>query len=112
MKKLLLASVAALFLATGTAHAQAEDTNPEKCSCAGNRCNFACISEAPPEVVAALRKGFPDLVEELPAQIFDDRQLPRHRAPYTVAFDTKNWHRTCDLWLKPIKLGKCWIRHA
>src|SRR5262245_30007483 len=56
MRSLFLSSIAVLFLATGTAHA--EETSPEKCLCEGRRRNFACISEPTPELVAALRKRF------------------------------------------------------
>src|SRR5262249_48421777 len=82
MKKLLLAGVAAPFLATGAAHAE---MSSEKCSCEGRRCNLACISEPTPEVVVALRKQFPNL-EEKDIQVFDDRQLAGWPSPYHVAF--------------------------
>src|SRR5262249_11472243 len=101
MKKLLLTGVAVLLLATGVAPAQAS----EKCSCVGNICNTACISPAGSDVVAALRKRFPDL-EDFDIAVFDERQLPPRRggAPLTVAFATKNWNMACDLWLNPIRL--------
>ena len=85
----------------------------EKCSCVGNVCNNACMSEAGPDVVAALRKRFPDL-EDFEITVFDERQLPPRRggSPYTVAFSTKNWHMACDLWLNPIRLRNCRKRHA
>jgi hypothetical protein len=70
MKKLLLAA-AALLMATGAAHAE---ISPEKCLCEGRRCNLACISEPTRELVAALRKQFPNL-DEKDIQVFDDRQL-------------------------------------
>jgi hypothetical protein len=107
----LLTGAAALsVLCASAAHAQ----TPEKCSYVGNTCNWACISEAGPDVIAALRKRFPDLDEEGGVQVFDDRQIPqrRSRSPYTVAFFTKDWHMACNLWLNPIRLRKCRIIHA
>src|SRR5262249_4862643 len=96
-------------LEMSAAHAQ----TTEKCSCVGNICNNACMSPAGPDVVAALRKRFPDL-DENDITVFDDRQLPsrRGRSPYTVAFSTKNWNMACDLWLNPIRLCHFRTRHA
>jgi len=112
IKKFLLTSVAALFLATGAA--QAEEISPEKCLCEGRRCNLACISEPTPELVAALRKRFPDL-DEKDIQVFDDRQLAGWPSPYHVAFflNDKYWtHMSCRLWLNPIRLSNCRMIHA
>ena len=112
MKKLLLAGVAALLLATGVV--QAEEISPEKCLCEGRRCNLACISEPTPELVASLRKRFPDL-DEKDIQVFDDRQLAGWPSPYHVAFflNDKYWtHMSCRLWLNPIRLSNCRMIHA
>jgi hypothetical protein len=109
MTRFFIAGIAALFLATGTARAQ----SPEKCSCVGNACNNACMSEAEPDVVAALRKRFLDC-EDSEITVFDERQLPPRsgRSPYTVAFSTKNSNMACDLWRNPIRLRNCRERHA
>ena len=48
-----------------TAHT--EETSPEKCLCEGRRCNFACISEPTPELVAALLTG---------ARVVSDEDMP------------------------------------
>jgi len=111
MKAALLPGIAALFLATGAAHAE---MSSEKCSCEGRRCNLACISEPTPEVVVALRKQFPNL-EEKDIQVFDDRQLAGWPSPYHVAFflnDKYGSHMSCHLWLNPIRLKNCRVIHA
>jgi hypothetical protein len=83
LRSLLLAAVAALsVLSASAAHAE---TNSEECSCVGNTCNMACMSPASPEVVAALRKRFPDLYETTATggnaiSVFDSRQLPPRRS--------------------------------
>jgi hypothetical protein len=112
VQKLLLVGVAALFLATGTAHT--EETSPEKCLCEGRRCNFACISEPTPELVAALRKRFPNLRDEKDnIQVFDDRQVAGGPSPYQVTFFLNDWtHMACRLWLNPIRLKNCRMIHA
>jgi hypothetical protein len=110
MKKFFLAGVAALFLATGTVHA--EETSPEKCLCEGRRCNFACISEPTPELVAALRKRFPNLDEKDNIQVFDDRQVAGGPSPYQVTFFLNDGtHMSCRLWLNSIRLSACRIIH-
>jgi len=109
MKKLLLTGVAALLLATATAHA--EKTSPEKCLCEGRKCNFACISEPAPELVAALRKRFPNLDEKDNIQVFDDRLVggPGHQVTF---FLNDGAHMSCRLRLNPIRLNACRVIHA
>ena len=86
MKKLLLAGVAALFLATGTVCAE---TVPMP------------RSRPEADILAALRKRFP--TAEL-AWWTDT----------AVNFFDGQWHRTCSLRLKPrpIKIYHCGIVHA
>jgi hypothetical protein len=113
MTRIFIAGIAALLLATGTAHA--EETSPEKCLCEGRRCNFACISEPTPELVAALRKRFPNLDEKDNIQVFDDRQVVGGPSPYQVTFflnDKYGTHMSCRLWFNPIRLSACRIIHA
>jgi hypothetical protein len=111
VKKLLLTGIAVPLLLPGAAQAE---ISPEKCSCEGRECSFACISEPTPEVVAALRKRFPDL-DEKDIQVFDDRQVVDMPSPYHVAFflkDKYGTHMACRLWLNPIRLRSCRIIHA
>jgi hypothetical protein len=104
-------AVGAMAMASSVATA-GDDANPEKCSCVGNRCNNACMSPAGPDVIAALRKRFPDL-QDGEITVFDDRQLPRRGgSPYQVTFYTTKWHMACGLRLNPIRLSGCRIIHA
>ena len=88
MKKHFLAGVAALLLATGTVHAE---TVPMP--------RFKPTIEA--DILAALRKRFPtaelDWWTDTAVNFFDGQ-----------------WHRTCNLRLKPkpIKIYHCGIVHA
>jgi hypothetical protein len=82
----------------------------EKCSCsrteAGTiQCNLACIVQADSDVVAAVRKLYPDLQGD-EVQIFTDSY------PHRIAFFTSQWHMSCRLTLKPIKISRCRIIHA
>jgi len=85
MRKVLLAGVAALFLATGAAHA-------------GN------MQQAESDVIAAVQKRYPD------ASDFSWSDLGKGR--YEVDFYTNKGHRACYLSLKPIKLRNCRGVHA
>jgi hypothetical protein len=111
MKPLIVLALAAALLAS-SAYA-GDETHPEKCPCVDTLCNNACMSPAGPDVIAALRKRFPDL-QDGEIIVFDLRQLPaRHRAsPYDVSFYTTKWHMSCKLKLNPIRLGSCGIVHG
>jgi hypothetical protein len=88
MKRLFLASVAALFLVTGTAHAETVPMPRSKPTI-----------EA--DILAALRKRFPTA------------ELAWWTDTAVNVFDGQ-WHRTCNLRLKPkpIKIYHCGIVHA
>jgi hypothetical protein len=89
MKKLLLTSIAALFLAIGAAHAE---TVP--------MARFKSTNEA--DILAALRKRFPTA------------ETPDWWNGQKVNFFDGQWHRTCNLRLKPkpIRIYRCGIVHA
>lgn len=69
--------------------------------------SHACMNPANSEVVAALRKQFPDLQHEEDIVVFDNGQQR-----YDVAFYTTKWHWECRLTLKPVKLTKCHTIHG
>jgi hypothetical protein len=89
MKKLFLTSIAMLFLATGTAHAETVPMPQSKPAI-----------EA--DILAALRKRFPTA------------ETPDWWNSQKVNFFDGQWHRTCNLRLKPkpIKIYHCGIVHA
>jgi hypothetical protein len=69
------------------------------------QCNLACIVQADPDVVAAVRKLYPDLQGD-EVQMFIDSY------PHRIAFFTSQGHMSCRLTLKPIKISRCRIVHA
>src|SRR5262245_16443512 len=113
MKRLLLTSIAALFLATGAARAETQSEKSERCATASKTgAEYArCVSETitPAEVtraieadiLAALRKRFPTA------------ETPDWWNGQKVNFFDGQWHRTCNLRLKPkpIKIYRCGIVH-
>jgi hypothetical protein len=114
MIKLLLAGVAALFLATGTARAETQSEKSERCAAASKTgAEYArCVSGTPTpteaaraieaDILAALRKRFPTA------------ETPDWWNSQKVNFFDGQWHRTCNLRLKPkpIKIYHCGIVHA
>jgi hypothetical protein len=100
-------TLVSVLLAT-TANAD-DPLESKQCTCTrfeGNiRCNFACMSTPGPEIIAALRKRFPNF--ESAESVFDELN-----GGYQVTFYTKDGsHMSCKLTL-PAKLGKCRIIHA
>jgi hypothetical protein len=85
VKKLLLTSIAALFLTTGTAHT-------------------GDMQQAELDIIAAVRKRYPD------ASDFNWSDLGK--GYYEVDFYAKKGHTACYVSLKPIKLHNCRIVHA
>jgi hypothetical protein len=109
MRKYFLAAAIALAL-LGQAEAQdlpLDKSDTGTCSCVRNVCNNACSRLPNPEVVAALRKQFPDLQNEEEIIVFDNGQQR-----YDVAFYTARSHRQCRLTLKPVKLTNCRVVHG
>jgi hypothetical protein len=86
------------LLAALAAPAHAEEKAPEKCSCSRTepgtiQCNMACMQPASPEIIAALRKLYPDL-EERDVMVFDDTHAFNDgRRHYSVAFTTSEWKK-------------------
>jgi hypothetical protein len=87
VRMILLTGIAALFLATGTARAEIVPTPRPK--------------QPEADILAALRKHFP--TAEL-----------SWWSNHNVNFFDGQWHRTCNLRLKPkpIKIYHCGIVHA
>jgi hypothetical protein len=120
MSRAALLCCTALALVLGTsAHVQElpfskDDT--ESCNCVptewGTRlCNFACMRQPNPEVVAALRKRYSDLQDDDKIVVLDDGKY-NGKQRYTVKFDTSKWHMACRLTLNPVRLSKCRPVHA
>jgi hypothetical protein len=111
MTKKKLFCVAALVALTTQAAVGQElpsdksDTGP--CSCVRNICNNACMRTPNPEVLAALRKRFPNLQSEDDVLVFDDG-----RQRYEVAFYTPKSHMACRFTLKPVRFTKCRVVHG
>jgi hypothetical protein len=106
-RKMLLALGLGMSVVLSVAAQQAE---PEKCSCVRvgkeTQCNNACMQLAKPDVIAALRKRYPDLQND-DINVFDDGS---HQ--YEVVFYTTKWHMSCRLMLNPIRFRNCHPIHA
>lgn len=83
----------------------------ERCSCVrvGKNetiCNNACMQPATPDVIAALRKRYPDLqVNDI--NVFDDG-----KHIYEVAFYLPSAHMSCRLKFNPIRFSNCRVVHG
>jgi hypothetical protein len=64
-----------------------------------------------PEVLAALRKRFPQMTDDKDVVVFDDDHQCYNRPCYTVAFSTPQSNMACTLTLNPAKLKDCRTRH-
>lgn len=99
----IAAALIALAMPAIAQNVPAFKSDSDICSCTGSVCNNACIRKADPEVIAALRKRFPDLDESTEAigVLFDGA------GGWDVIFWTPNAHRACRVTLKPVKLSNC-----
>lgn len=100
--KVLVAIVVTLLASS----ADAADVFEEGVSC--SKQGMGCAGAANPEIVAAVKKRYPS-ADEIWA--FEER-LKNGKYRYSVAFYTKDWHISCRLRLKPIRLSNCDIVHA
>jgi hypothetical protein len=83
---------------------------PDECSCVRvgkqTQCNNACVQPAKPDVIAALRKRYPDL-QDGDINVIDDS---KHH--YEIIFYTARWHMSCRLLLNPVRFKNCRPIHA
>jgi hypothetical protein len=102
----LICALAVTLLAT-SAHA-GDIFEPGMQGCSQSEAPRGCAGPANPNVIAALKKRYPDADEVWAFEEVDKNGKYR----YGVAFDTAKWHMACRLTLNPIKFSNCRIRHA
>jgi hypothetical protein len=109
MKRIIIAAASLVLLAS------CAELPPEKCEHfrvdGRTQHTFGCIQKAGPDIVAAVRKRYPDLEGDI--QLFDDGD-DRGADRYHLAFFIEDGsHISCRVKrLKPIKLGRCGMVHA
>jgi hypothetical protein len=111
MSRAALLGCTALALVFGAVAAQAGDVfDPDLQGCNRGKVGYlGCAGPAHPDIIAALKKRYPDAVDD---QIWAFETLKNGKYHYGVSFSTAKSEMYCRLTLNPIRFSKCGPRHA